>query len=144
MPLSDRIVYEGLTFDDVMLVPARSNVLPVEALLATHFSRNVRLSIPLVSAAMDTVTESRMATALALEGGLGVIHRNLRPADQANQVAAVKTSAVDRTTHPLAAVDAGCSWPRPWAWATWTGPRPWCRPAWTAWCWTRPTATPRA
>lgn len=80
----------ALTFDDVLLVPQRSEILPHQAALNTQFTRNIRINIPLISAAMDTVTESRAAICLAQEGGVGVIHRNLSPAAQAEQVAKVK------------------------------------------------------
>ncbi|GHA65240.1 inosine-5'-monophosphate dehydrogenase [Formosimonas limnophila] len=85
-----RLIQKALTFDDVLLVPAYSNILPRDASLSTQLSRNIRLNIPLVSAAMDTVTESRLAIALAQEGGLGIIHKNLTPAKQALEVAKVK------------------------------------------------------
>lgn len=81
---------DGLTFDDVLLVPAYSEVLPREVNLRTKFSRNITLNVPVVSAAMDTVTEWRMAIAIAREGGLGVIHKNMSIAEQARQVHAVK------------------------------------------------------
>jgi len=74
--LSDRVVSEGLTFDDVLLVPAYSEVLPREVNLTTRFARDMYLSLPLLSAAMDTVTESAMAIGMARQGGLGVIHKN--------------------------------------------------------------------
>jgi IMP dehydrogenase len=79
-----------LTFDDVLLVPAFSNVLPKDTQLSTQFTRNIRLNLPLASAAMDTVTEARLAIAMAQEGGIGIIHKNLTPAQQAAQVAKVK------------------------------------------------------
>ncbi len=85
-----RIVQEALTFDDVLLVPARSAVLPGQTQLSSRFTRNIPLNIPLVSAAMDTVTEARLAVAMAQEGGIGVIHKNLSPADQAAEVVKVK------------------------------------------------------
>ncbi|MDH3219917.1 MAG: IMP dehydrogenase [Gammaproteobacteria bacterium] len=85
-----RISQEALTFDDVLLVPARSGVLPNEAQLKTRLTRNIELNIPLVSAAMDTVTEARLAIAIAQEGGLGIVHKNLSVEDQAEQVAKVK------------------------------------------------------
>ena len=75
--LTDKIVFEGLTFDDVLLVPAYSEVLPRNVDLSTKFSRNIRVNVPIVSAAMDTVTESTMAIAIAREGGIGVIHKNM-------------------------------------------------------------------
>ncbi|MFA9421227.1 MAG: IMP dehydrogenase [Gammaproteobacteria bacterium] len=85
-----RISQEALTFDDVLLVPARSEVLPNEAILKTQLTRGIELNIPLVSAAMDTVTESRLAIAIAQEGGLGIVHKNLSLTEQAEQVARVK------------------------------------------------------
>ena len=88
--LTERIVFEGLTFDDVLLVPAYSEVLPRNVSLSTMFSRNIRLNVPIVSAAMDTVTESTMAMAIAREGGIGVIHKNMGIEEQAKQVKIVK------------------------------------------------------
>ncbi len=81
---------EGLTFDDVLLLPAEADFLPHEADVTTQLTRQIRLNIPLVSAAMDTVTESRTAIALAQEGGIGVIHRNLGAEEQAQEVERVK------------------------------------------------------
>lgn len=88
--IADRVKMEGLTFDDVLLIPAFSEVLPREVNLTTRFSRNITLNIPIVSAAMDTVTEWEMAIAIAREGGIGVIHKNMSIAEQARQVHAVK------------------------------------------------------
>jgi len=85
-----RLLQKALTFDDVLLVPAYSNVLPAQTSLRTKLTRNITLNIPLLSAAMDTVTESRLAIAMAQEGGIGIIHKNLRPSDQAREVARVK------------------------------------------------------
>jgi len=85
-----RLLGKALTFDDVLLVPAFSQVLPKDTSLATRFSRNIALNLPLVSAAMDTVTEARLAIAIAQEGGIGIVHKNLTPAEQAAQVAKVK------------------------------------------------------
>ena len=85
-----RLLGKALTFDDVLLVPAYSQVLPKDTSLATHFTRNIALNIPLASAAMDTVTESRLAIAIAQEGGIGVVHKNLTAAEQALQVSKVK------------------------------------------------------
>ena len=85
-----RILQEALTFDDVLLVPAHSTVLPANTDLSCQLTRSIRLNIPLVSAAMDTVTEYRLAIALAQEGGLGVIHKNMSAQQQARQVRAVK------------------------------------------------------
>ena len=88
--IADKIVMDGLTFDDVLLVPAYSEVLPRTVELSTLFSRNIELKIPFVTAAMDTVTESTMAIAIAREGGIGVIHKNMSIEEQARQVAIVK------------------------------------------------------
>jgi IMP dehydrogenase len=85
-----RLVQKALTFDDVLLVPAYSAVLPRDVQLSTKLSRNISLNIPLVSAAMDTVTEARLAIALAQEGGIGIIHKNITPKEQAAQVMKVK------------------------------------------------------
>ena len=85
-----RLLGKALTFDDVLLVPAFSQVLPRDTGLATHLSRNIRLNLPLVSAAMDTVTEARLAIAIAQEGGIGIVHKNLSPKQQAAEVARVK------------------------------------------------------
>ena len=85
-----RLLGKALTFDDVLLVPAFSQVLPKDTSLATRFSRNIALNLPLVSAAMDTVTEARLAIAIAQEGGMGIVHKNLTPSEQAAQVAKVK------------------------------------------------------
>ena len=85
-----RILEEGLTFDDVLLVPAHSTVLPRDVSLKTQLTRNISLNIPLVSAAMDTVTEARLAIALAQEGGIGIIHKNMTVAQQAEHVRQVK------------------------------------------------------
>ncbi len=88
--VADRIVMDGLTFDDVLLIPAYSEVLPKTVELTTKFSRNIVLNVPFVTAAMDTVTESAMAIAIAREGGTGVIHKNMSIEEQARQVAIVK------------------------------------------------------
>jgi IMP dehydrogenase len=85
-----RLLGKALTFDDVLLVPAFSQVLPRDTSLSTQFSRNIRLNLPLVSAAMDTVTEARLAIAIAQEGGIGIVHKNLSPKQQAAEVARVK------------------------------------------------------
>ncbi len=88
--VADKIVMDGLTYDDVLLIPAYSEVLPREVSLATKFSRNIDLNVPFVTAAMDTVTEAKMAIAIAREGGIGVIHKNMSIEEQARQVAIVK------------------------------------------------------
>ena len=85
-----RLLQKALTFDDVLLVPAYSNVLPADTSLKTRLTRNIALNIPLLSAAMDTVTEARLAIAMAQEGGIGIIHKNLSAKDQAREVARVK------------------------------------------------------
>src|ERR1700744_2460760 len=85
-----RLIQTALTFDDVLLVPAFSDVLPRDTSLKTKLSRNISLNIPLVSAAMDTVTEGRLAIAMAQQGGIGIVHKNLTPAQQAREVAKVK------------------------------------------------------
>ncbi|MCU7829848.1 MAG: IMP dehydrogenase [Candidatus Thiodiazotropha sp. (ex Myrtea sp. 'scaly one' KF741663)] len=85
-----RVIEEALTFDDVLLVPAHSQVLPKDVDLSTKLTRGIDLSIPLLSAAMDTVTESRFAIAIALEGGIGIVHKNMTPEQQAGEVSQVK------------------------------------------------------
>ena len=94
-------IYEGLTFDDVLLIPARSDVLPHETDTATQFTRNIRLQIPLCSAAMDTVTEASLAIALAQQGGIGVIHKNLSIERQAEEVDKVKRSESGMIVDPV-------------------------------------------
>ncbi len=92
---------EGLTFDDVLLQPAESSVLPGDVSTATRLTAEITLSAPILSAAMDTVTEARLAIALAREGGLGVIHRNLSVEDQAGEVDKVKRSESGMITDPI-------------------------------------------
>src|ERR671915_818357 len=92
---------EGLTFDDVLLVPARSDVLPTETDTSTQFSRGIRLQIPLCSAAMDTVTEASLAIAIAQQGGIGVIHKNLSIERQAEEVDKVKRSESGMIVDPV-------------------------------------------
>ena len=99
--IAERIQIEGLTFDDVLLIPAYSDVLPREVQLTTRFSRNIELKIPIVSAAMDTVTESKMAIAIAREGGIGVIHKNMPIAEQAKQVSVVKRAENGMISNPV-------------------------------------------
>ena len=91
----------GLTFDDVLLLPAQSEVVPSEADTGTRITRKLRLRIPLVSSAMDTVTEARMAIAMARQGGVGVLHRNLSIEEQAQQVDLVKRSEAGMVTDPV-------------------------------------------
>lgn len=98
---SDKIIGEGLTYDDVLLVPAYSEVLPREVSTSTNFTRNIKLNIPIVSAAMDTVTESAMAISLAQEGGIGVLHKNMTIEDQAIQVKKVKRSENGMIINPI-------------------------------------------
>ena len=81
--IADKVVMDGLTYDDVLLIPAYSEVLPKAVELSTRFSRNITLNIPFVTAAMDTVTEAQMAIAIAREGGIGVIHKNMSIEEQA-------------------------------------------------------------
>ncbi|GAB3693601.1 IMP dehydrogenase [Corynebacterium nasicanis] len=113
----NKIALLGLTFDDVLLLPAESNIIPSEVDTSTQFTRNIRLGIPVISAAMDTVTEARMAVAMARQGGLGVLHRNLSSEEQAEQVEIVKRSESGMVTDPVTAtpemtigeVDALCA-----------------------------------
>lgn len=104
----NKIVGEGLTYDDVLLVPAYSQVLPREVNIQSRFSRNISLNVPIVSAAMDTVTESQMAIAMAREGGIGVLHKNMTIEQQANKVRKVKRAEsgmiIDPVTLPLDAI----------------------------------------
>ena len=96
-----RIVEDALTFDDVLLVPAHSLVLPNSVDLKTRLTRNIKLNIPLVSSAMDTVTESRLAIAMAQEGGLGIIHKSMSIEDQAREVRTVKKYESGVVTDPI-------------------------------------------
>jgi IMP dehydrogenase len=99
--IAERVQIEGLTFDDVLLVPAYSDVLPRNVDLTTRFSRRIELKIPIVSAAMDTVTEAKMAISIAREGGIGVIHKNMPIADQAKQVEIVKRAENGMISNPV-------------------------------------------
>src|SRR5678809_1253399 len=98
-------IFEGLTFDDVLLVPNRSDVLPYETDTATQFTRNIRLQIPLCSAAMDTVTEAALAIALAQQGGIGVVHKNMSIERQAEEVDKVKRSESGMIVDPVTIQD---------------------------------------
>ncbi|HEX2725046.1 MAG TPA: IMP dehydrogenase, partial [Beijerinckiaceae bacterium] len=97
---SDQLI-EGLTFDDVLLRPGRSEVLPADVDIKTFLTRRIRLNLPIIASAMDTVTEASMAIAMAQNGGLGVIHRNLEPGPQAEQVRLVKKYESGMVTNPI-------------------------------------------
>ena len=99
--IKSKFVGEGLTYEDVLLVPAYSKILPSDVSLQTRFSRNINLNVPIVSAAMDTVTESKMAIAIASEGGIGVIHKNMSVEDQANEVRLVKRAESGMIIDPV-------------------------------------------
>jgi len=99
--LIDKIAFEGLTYDDVLLIPTYSEVLPREVNFSSRFSRSIMLNTPIVSAAMDTVTESKMAIAIAREGGIGVIHKNMSIAEQAQQVTIVKRAENGMIYNPI-------------------------------------------
>ena len=99
--IADKIVMDGLTFDDVLLIPGYSEVLPKTVELRTRFSRHIDLNVPFVTAAMDTVTESQMAIAIAREGGIGVIHKNMSIENQAHEVAIVKRAENGMIYDPL-------------------------------------------
>lgn len=101
MPLTDKILQTGFTFDDVLLVPAYSEILPNQVSLKTRFTDNITLNIPIVSAAMDTVSEARLAIALAREGGLSFIHKNMTIAEQASEIEIVKRSENGMITDPV-------------------------------------------
>src|SRR5436309_7456401 len=106
-PPSPKIVHDGITFDDVLLIPARSDFIPSDADTHTRLTRNIEINIPLISAPMDTVTEGQLAIALAQEGGIGIIHKNLSVEKQALEVEKVKRSEngviVDPITLPPSA-----------------------------------------
>ena len=97
----DRISKEGLTFDDVLLIPGPSEILPRDIDVSTRLTRNINLEIPIMSAGMDTVTETRMAIAIAREGGIGVIHKNMTIQEQAQMVDQVKRSEHGVITDPF-------------------------------------------
>ena len=99
--MSSKIVKEGLTFDDVLLIPQASSVLPTDVSLKTQLTDKIKLNLPLMSAAMDTVTESRMAIAMAREGGMGIIHKNMSIEEQAQHVDKVKRSEHGVITDPF-------------------------------------------
>ena len=99
--MNDGAIPDALTFDDVLLLPGRSTVLPTEVDTTTHFSRKVKLNLPLASAAMDTVTESRLAIAIARQGGIGIVHRSLPAEKQAEEVDRVKRSESGMIVDPV-------------------------------------------
>jgi IMP dehydrogenase len=99
--ISDKIHYEGITFDDVLLLPSFSKVLPRDVNTSTYFTRNIKLNTPIVSAAMDTVTEAKLAIAIAREGGIGVIHKNMSITDQVLEVKKVKRAENVMITNPI-------------------------------------------
>jgi IMP dehydrogenase len=101
MSIKNKILAEGLTYDDVLVVPSYSEILPKEVITETYFSKNIKLNIPLVSAAMDTVTESKLAIAIAQEGGIGVLHKNMSIQQQASQVRKVKRSESGMIQDPI-------------------------------------------
>ena len=101
MEQRDPFAFTGLTYDDVLLLPAHTDVIPSEADTSTQLTRRIKLQIPLISAAMDTVTEARMAIAMAREGGIGILHRNLSIADQADMVDRVKRSESGMVSNPV-------------------------------------------
>ena len=98
---NSKIIGEGLTYDDVLLVPDYSDVLPSQVNISSQFSRNIRLNMPIVAAAMDTVTEAKMAIAIAQEGGIGVLHKNMTINQQAAEVRKVKRSESGMILDPV-------------------------------------------
>lgn len=109
----EKFVKEGLTFDDVLLIPAASDVLPADVQLSTQLTKTIRLNTPLMTAAMDTVTEANMAIAIAREGGIGVIHKNMSIEAQADQVDRVKRSENGVIGQPGSASARTTPWPMP-------------------------------
>ena len=99
--LNTRNLQEGLTFDDVLLIPGKSNVLPRDVDLTTSLTPDIKLSIPIISAAMDTVTESKMAIAIAREGGIGILHKNMSIEKQCDEVVRVKRSESGMIQDPI-------------------------------------------
>ena len=99
--MSNKILQEGLTYDDVLVIPAYSEVLPHMVSTITKFTKNITLNIPIISAAMDTVTEAKMAIAIAQEGGIGVLHKNMNIQQQALEVRKVKRSESGMILDPI-------------------------------------------
>ena len=98
---TDKFAKEGLTFDDVLLVPAESDVLPRDVDVSTYLTKNIKLNIPLISSGMDTVTESKMAIAIAREGGIGIIHKNMSIERQKLEIEKVKKSESGMIIDPI-------------------------------------------
>ena len=96
-----KILQNGLTFDDVLVIPSYSELMPSETNITTSFSKNIKINIPILSAAMDTVTESKMAISLAREGGIGVLHKNMSISQQASEVRKVKRSESGMIQDPV-------------------------------------------
>jgi len=101
MDYNQKIIGEGLTYDDVLLVPDYSDILPHQVNVSTQFSRNIKLNIPIVSAAMDTVTEAKMAISMAQDGGIGVLHKNMSITEQSAEVRKVKRSESGMILDPI-------------------------------------------
>ena len=104
---NEKFAGEGLTYDDVLVMPSYSSVLPRDVDITTYFSRNIQLNIPIVSAAMDTVTEAKMAIAIAQEGGIGVLHKNMTIEDQASEVRKVKRAENGMILDPITLDEKG-------------------------------------
>lgn len=111
--LSDKVISEGLTFDDVLLIPSYSEILPRDVDLKSLFTRNIVINTPVVSAAMDTVTEYKLAIAIAREGGIGVIHKNMDIDEQARQVISVKRAENGMIFDPVT-IERGGKSGMPW------------------------------
>src|SRR3989339_1454134 len=99
--MKEKIGFEGLTFDDILLVPARSSILPRDVEISSYLTREIKLNIPFLSAAMDTVTEAQMAIAMAAQGGIGIIHKNMSIQKQADEDDKVKRSESGMIVNPI-------------------------------------------